>query len=103
MSYKYKITHAHCWYNNGSMIVKMYFINEIPFTFDELPDGHLYDKELCKLADLQRTFEPEDLYRNSFYLIDEEVHPCFFPVDLENPQDLPDDLEYEFSEEDLTS
>jgi len=103
MSLKYKITHAYCWYNESSMIVKMYFINEIPFTFDELPDGHLYDQDLIKLADQQRTFEPEDLYQNSFYLIDEEAHPCFFPVELENPEDMPDDIEYEYDEEDLTS
>lgn len=99
----YKITHSYCWYNEGSMIVKMYFINEVPFTFDELPDGHLYDLELIKLADQSRTFEPEDLYRSSFYLIDEEVHPCLFPVELENPEDMPDDIEYEYDEEDLTS
>jgi hypothetical protein len=86
---KYKITHAYCWYNKGIMIVKMYFINEIPFTFDELPEGHLYDKELVKEADLQKSFEPEDLYRSSFYLIDEEAHPCLFDMDLENPQDMP--------------
>ena len=88
---KYKITHAYCWYNKGIMIVKMYFINEIPFTFDELPEGHLYDKELIKEADLQKSFEPEDLYRSSFYLIDEEAHPCLFDMDLENPQDMPFD------------
>jgi hypothetical protein len=86
---KYKITHAYCWYNKGIMIVKMYFINEIPFTFDEMPEGHLYDKELVKEADLQKRFEPEDLYRSSFYLIDEEAHPCLFDMDLENPQDMP--------------
>ena len=88
---KYKITHAYCWYNKGIMIVKMYFINEIPFTFDEMPEGHLYDKELVKEADLQKSFEPEDLYRSSFYLIDEEAHPCLFDMDLENPQDMPFD------------
>ena len=35
---KYKITQAYCWYNQCSMIVKMYFIQDIPFTFDELPE-----------------------------------------------------------------
>jgi len=99
----YKITHSYCWYNEGTMIVKMYFINNVPFTFDELPDGHLYDQELIKLADQNRTFEPEDLYRSSFYLIDEQVHPCLFPIDLENPEDMPDDVEYIYDEEDLTS
>jgi hypothetical protein len=85
------------------MIVKMYFINHVPFTFDELPDGHLYDQDLCRAADKNRTFEPDDLYRSSFYLIDEEVHPMLFAVDLENPEDLPDDVEFEYDEEDLTS
>ena len=74
------------------MIVKMYFINQVPFTFDELPEGHLYDKDLRKLADKQRSFDPEDLFKSSFYLIDEEAHPLLFEVDLENPQDLPEDI-----------
>ena len=98
----YRIDTAYCWYDNGSMIVKMYFINQVPFTFDELPDGHLYDKDLVELANNERSFEPEDLYRSSFYLIDEEVHPCLFPVELENPEDMPqDELEYQYDEEDF--
>ena len=92
----YRIDTAYCWYDNASMIVKMYFINQVPFTFDELPDGHLYDQDLCKEADKNRSFEVEDLYRNSFYLIDEEVHPCLFPVDIENPEDMPKELDYEY-------
>ena len=84
------------------MIVKMYFINQIPFTFDELPDGHMYDDDLKRLADKQRTFEPNDLFKNSFYLIDEEAHPLLFEMDLENPQDLPDE-DYEFLQQDLSS
>ena len=93
----YQISQAYCWYNKGTMIVKMYFINQVPFTFDELPEGHLYDKDLRKLADKQRSFEPEDLFKSSFYLIDEEAHPLLFEVDLENPQDLPEDI-MEFDE-----
>ena len=73
------------------MIVKMYFINHVPFTFDELPVGHLYDQELCRKADKNPTYEPEDLYRSSFYLIDEEVHPCLFEIELENPEEMPGD------------
>jgi hypothetical protein len=96
----YKISQAYCWYNEGSQIVKMYFISEIPFTFDELPDGHLYDKDLKELADKQRRFEPDDLYKNSFYLMEEKAHPLLFPMDLENPEDLPEDI-LEFDVEDL--
>lgn len=99
----YRIDSAYCWYNNGSMIVKMYFISGVPFTFDELPEGHLYDQDLCREADQQLRYEPEQLYKSSFYLIDEEAHPMLFSVELENPEDLPDDLEFEYNEGDLTS
>lgn len=88
---KYKITQAYCWYNEGSMIVKMYFINHIPFTFDDLPEMAIQDPEIIQMADQQIRYEPEDLYKSSFYLIDEECHPCLFPVELENPEDCPCD------------
>ena len=99
----YRIDKAYCWYEEGTKIVLMYFINNVPFTFDELPDGHLYDKDLIELADKQLRYNPEDLFKSSFYLIDEEAHPMLFPVELENPEDLPNDFEIEYDEEDLTS
>jgi hypothetical protein len=88
---RYKIEKAYCWYNKGTQIVLMYFINRTPFTFDELPDFVMEDSEIIKKADEQRRWEPEDLYRTSFYLIDEEAHPMLFDVDLENPEALPVD------------
>ena len=97
----YKITKAYCWYNRGTEIVLMYFINSIPFTFDELPNGHLENQELIKLADQEIRYDPEDLFKSSFYLIDEECHPLLFELDLENPEDLPQDT-MEFDQEDLS-
>ena len=91
MSYKFKITQAYCWYNKSTMLVKMYFINSIPFTFDELPEMAIYDLEILEKADQQLRWEPKDLYLKSFYLIDEEAHPCLFDVELENPEDMPYD------------
>ena len=88
---KYRIETAYCWYNRGTQIVLMYFINHIPFTFDELPDCAMQDLEVIHLADQQLRYEPEDLYRTSFYLIDEECHPMLFEVELENPEVLPVD------------
>ena len=73
------------------MIVLMYFINQVPFTFDDLPDESMYDLELIALADRECRFEPEDLYYSSFYLIDEQCHPMLFELDLENPEMLPVD------------
>jgi hypothetical protein len=88
---KYRIDTAYCWYNKGTQIVLMYFINHIPFTFDEIPDCAMQDLEIINLADNERRFEPEDLYRTSFYLIDEQCHPMLFDVELENPEMLPVD------------
>jgi hypothetical protein len=88
---KYRIDAAYVWYNKGTQIVLMYFINQVPFTFDELPDYATQDLELIHLADNERRFEPEDLYRSSFYLIDELCHPLMFDVELENPEMLPVD------------
>ena len=34
-----RIETRYVWYNKGTTIVMMYFINDVPFTFDELPDG----------------------------------------------------------------
>ena len=88
---KYRIDARYCWYNRGQQLVLMYFINNVPFTFDDVPDEFYYDLELRELADNERSFEPEDLFHSSFYLIDEECHPLMFELELENPEMLPAD------------
>jgi len=88
---KYRIDTRYVWYNNETTVVLMYFINHVPFTFDELPDEAIFDLDIVEIADNERRFEPEDLYRSSFYLIDEECHPMLFEVELENPEMLPVD------------
>lgn len=87
----YRIDARYVWYNKGTQIVLMYFINQVPFTFDELSDDSITDMELIKLADEERRFEAEDLYLSSQYLILEECHPLMFEVELENPEMLPVD------------
>ena len=88
---KYRIDARYVWYDRGTKIVLMYFIQNIPFTFDEVPDDGLNDLELIRLADDQKRWEPEDLFQSSFYLIDEECHPMLFELELENPEILPSD------------
>jgi hypothetical protein len=88
---KYRIDARYVWYNRGTQIVLMYFIQGLPFTFDEVPDNGLNDLELIELADNQKRWEPEDLFQSSFYLIDEEFHPMLFELELENPEILPTD------------
>lgn len=99
MSYRYKITTKYCWYDNASMIVKMYFIQGIPFTFDELSPPKSSNLEIIALADKEKDYDAEYLYSSSFYLIDEEAHPCLFDLELENPEDMPPDIEYEYKRE----
>ena len=88
---KYRIDTRYVWYNKESMLVLMYFINQVPFTFDEVPESLYYDKEILAIADNEKRFEPEELYYSSFYLIDELCHPLMFDVELENPELLPAD------------
>ena len=41
----------------------MFFINGLPFTFDELPFGHTWDEELCSVADENPCYDPEYMYK----------------------------------------
>ena len=88
---EYRIDARHVWYNKCTQLVYMYFINHVPFTFDDVPEENLFDLDILEEADKERRFEPDDLYRSSFYLIDEECHPMLFEVELENPEMLPAD------------
>jgi len=97
----YTITSNHCWYNEGKIIVKMYFFEGIPFTFDEMPDGHLYDRDLVDEANKNKSYEIDDVYKGSNYMIMEGMHPCFDPVEISNPKDLPEDLIPFYDEEDF--
>jgi len=101
---RYKITHSYNWYETDTekFIIKTYSINHIPFTFDDLVDIVQDDPEIIKKANEQLTLTPNIFYQKSFYLIDEEAHPLLFEVELENPEDLPEDI-LEFDEEDLTN
>jgi hypothetical protein len=87
---KYKITYSYNWYETpeDKFIIKTYYINNIEFTFDELPSIMQDDPEIIKRANKQLTMTPEIFYQKSFYLIDEEAHPMLFDVDLENPEVL---------------
>jgi hypothetical protein len=88
----YKITYTYNWYKTPKdecrYIIKTYRINNIPFTFDELPEIAQNDPEIISQADQQKAITPEIFYQKSFYLIDEEAHPMLFDVELENPEIL---------------
>lgn len=89
MSYNYRITSKYC-YHNGE-IVDMFFINGIPFTFDEIPEHLIDDPYVMIEAEDNPYYTIEDTYRWSNYLIDEECHPLLFELNIENPEELPKD------------
>jgi len=87
---KYKITTSYNWYETKEdrFIIKTYYINGIAFTFDELPSIVQDDPEIIKQANQHLTYTPEFFYLKSFYLIDEQAHPCLFEMEIENPEVL---------------
>ena len=57
----YTVSKAFVFYNDCKSIVKMYYLNDVPFTFDELPDGHLWDKDLVEDCLLYTSPSPRDV------------------------------------------
>ena len=90
---KYLIHTQYCWYDttDGEKIVCMYFIQNVPFTFDELPEVAKDDVEIFSLANGQKRWNEEDLYRAYSYLMEEECNPMLFELELENPELVPID------------
>jgi hypothetical protein len=86
----YKITYTYNWYETPEdrFLIKTFYVNNIPFTFDELPENSKNDPEIIAKAEQQFLMTPNEFYLKSFYLIDEQCHPCLFELDLENPEAL---------------
>lgn len=87
---KLKLTKCYCWYSPEKSIkyvVSMYFVNSIPFTWDDLTEEE--ENSLIPVVEADnnvKVYTAEDLFKASGYLIMEECHPCFFEMDLENPE-----------------
>jgi len=86
---KYTLSQSYCFYMGE--VVRMYFIQGMPYTFDELPQIIQDHPEFQMEALGNRDFDDEDLYAWSNYLILEEVHPLMFELELKNPELLPKD------------
>jgi len=99
MSHKYSVSMDWCWYNpsepgSSKYIVKMYFIEGYPYTFDDIPEISIWDPTLIANANKHQNgkiYTPAELHRSSSYLIMEEVHPCLFPVLVDRPELVPKD------------
>ena len=87
----YHLDIKYCWYNFSQQLVLMYFINGIPYTFDDVEESSYFDHEIIEWADDNPKYNTEDMYRASQYLIEEQCHPLLFELELDNPELLPID------------
>lgn len=87
---KYKLTIGYRWLNTirKNSIVRMYFIQDIPYTFDEISKITGDDPSIIEEANMNRVYTDEDIYLNSSYLVIEEAHPCLFDIDVDCPEIL---------------
>jgi len=86
---KYTLSQAYCFYMGE--VVRMYFIQDLAYTFDELPQIIQDHPSVQTEALSHRDYDDEDLYKYSNYLIMEEMHPLMFDISIENPELLPKD------------
>jgi hypothetical protein len=72
-------------------VVRMYFIQGIPYTFDELPQL-VQDHPSVQTQALEgHDYDDDELYQASNYLVAEECHPLMFEIEVDNPTLLPQD------------
>ena len=90
---KYRIETEYAWYDTpeGSKVILVYFIQNVPFTFDELPEIARNLPEVTQSADGNKRWSTEEMYKASMYLMAEECHPMMYELEIENPELLPVD------------
>ena len=76
--------------NKKRKIVLMYFINGVPFTFDDIDDMGTMEFSM-ESANSNESYTLDDIYKGSSYLMSEEAHPCLFDVKVDHPELLPTD------------
>lgn len=88
----YNLSKGYRWYSTprGKSIVLIYFVNEMPYTFDNLSKEQEKDLEVILEATANHLYTEDEVYWASFYLIAEQAHPLLFEIKLQNPELLAD-------------
>ena len=77
---KYTLSQSYVFYMGK--VVRMYFIQGIPYTFDELP-LLVQDHPAVQTEALEgRDWDDEEMYKWSSYLTEEECHPLMFEIEV---------------------
>lgn len=90
----YNLSLDYHWYQtleDDIEIIKVYKINNIPYSFDYVTTIELDNPEIIEAADINEVLMPEDLFRYSYYLVAEMAHPLLFNLEVDNPSLLPND------------
>jgi hypothetical protein len=90
----YKLSSGYRWYqvpNEPKMLAKVYYIEGIPYEFDEVTQIQKDNPEIISEADRNKALHADDVFKKSDYLIAEMIHPLLFEVEIENPEELPND------------
>lgn len=88
----YTLTTCYRWYcvpNDPDVIIKVYCIENIPYSFDNLPEIAKSNPEILNEASHYPKITAEQMLKFSDYLILEQAHPLLFVLNIKNPEELP--------------
>ncbi len=88
MSYQYIISRKYAFVDNEPVL--MYYVNEVPFSFDTLEREQKQDKWILSEAAINDDYTLADILKYSDYLIAEECHPVLSELDLVKPELIPE-------------
>lgn len=88
----YKVTAKHV-ITDEEGVVKAYFLNEIPFTYDSLDDSVKDDEAVVEEAIHYPCISIELIHQKSAYLLEEGLHPLLSGIELHPESVLPDMLQ----------
>ena len=87
---KGRITRSYCYLDGN--VVDMWYIQGIPFTFEELPQPMQEVEDVEQEAADATGYSMEDMMKWSNYLIAAQCHPLLFTVEefIENYEEVPE-------------
>ncbi len=73
-------------------IVRMYFIQGIPYTFDEIPQIiQDHPSVVTEALEFNHDYTLEEMAKCFEYLMEEQAHPLAFELPVNDPELLPKD------------
>ena len=85
----YRVDIKHCWVDGTP--TKVYFIENMPFTFETLNNSQKEDQWILYECSLNPEFTFEQMNKNSEYLHAEQMHPMYFDVPTITVETMPDE------------